>query len=610
MGGAIKGLKEPRVYWGVGVSPGIAIGKARILEQGKIEIKRYRLKRDSIPEEKERFERAVSQVEQQLESLLGEIPEELKEHAGIFKAHLMMLRDRMVYDNTLALIEKEGINAEWALKKTLNQIKEAFSRIRDDFIRERFSDVEDVIKRVQLTLCGESVDTESDGEGPVILIAKDLSPADTVQIDPQVVKGFVTEKGSRTSHTAIVARSLGIPAVVGVEGVLENVFSGETVIVDGLCGECVVTDDEELIGKYREKQKAFSKYSSDVINISHLPAETRDGFRVNIKANIEMPDEVSMVITHGAEGVGLFRTEFLYLQKKELPNEDELFRAYSDIVRRLAPYPVTIRTLDIGGDKFLSTVPLSDEINPALGLRAIRLCLKEPKLFKTQLRAILRASALGEVRILLPLISGRGEILQAKALLREAMDELRDRKMSFDEGIKVGIMIEVPTAVMLADILAQEVDFFSIGTNDLIQYSLAIDRVNERVAHLYEPLHPAILRMLYKTIEAAHSQGIEVAVCGEMAGEPMYVPVLLGMEVDELSMNAIVVPRIKKMIRSIDHDSCKDLLMELLEETTAKAIRKRLLKFLSTHYPEEFSPEKGLYCDLVAIRKKDGEGNE
>ena len=597
-----------KVFWGLGVSPGVAIGKARILEQGKIEIKKYRLSEGEIPQEKRRFEQAVSRVEEQLESLLAEIPQELKEHAGIFKAHLMMLRDKMVYDNTLRLIEEKSINAEWALNITLTDIRKAFSKIRDDFIRERFSDVEDVIKRVQKTLAGEQVGPADPGlDSPIILIAKDLSPADTIQIDPKAVMGFVTEKGSRTSHTAIVARSLGIPAVVGVVGVLDRVLSGDTVIVDGLCGEFIITDAPEVLEKYRQKQRAYTRYSSDIINSSHLPAETKDGFHLNIKANIEMPDEIPTVITHGAEGVGLFRTEFLYLQKKELPNEEELFRSYSRIVEKLYPFPVTIRTLDIGGDKFLSTVPLNHEINPALGLRAIRLCLREPELFKTQLRAILRASVLGDVKILLPLISGRMEIIQAKELLNQAKDELRQRGLGFDQKIKVGIMIEVPTAVMMADVLAKEVDFFSIGTNDLIQYSLAIDRVNERVAHLYEPLHPAILRMLYRTVKAAHARGIEVGVCGEMAGEPMYVPVFLGMEVDELSMNAIMIPRIKKMIRGISHQHCKELLSRLMEETTGRAIRKRLMEFLDRHYPDEFSPDRGLYCDLVH-RRPDGPG--
>ncbi len=592
------------VFRGVGASPGIAIGKARILEQGKFEVIRQKIPAHYIEKEKTRFKEAVSRVENQLESLLQEISEELKDHAAIFKAHLMMLRDNMIYDRTLQLIEQEGINAEWALSKVLDWIKKVFAKIKDDFIRERFTDVEDVIKRVQMTLVGENLEKNLNFTEPSVLIANDLSPADTVQMNPELIMGFVTEKGSRTSHTAIVARSLGIPAVVGVEGILNHVLSDETVIVDGLCGELIITDDPVVLSRYREKQEAFSKYSLDIINTSHLPAETKDGFRVTIKANIEMIDEIPSVITYGAEGVGLLRTEFLYLSKKGLPKEEDLYRVYREMVERLTPYPVTIRTLDIGGDKFVSTVPLCEEMNPALGLRAIRLCLTEPELFKTQLRAILRASAHGDVKILFPLISGKMEIIEARKILEEAKQELRQKNLSFDENIQVGIMIEVPTAVMMADVLAKEVDFFSIGTNDLIQYSLAIDRVNERVAHLYEPLHPAILRMLQKTVDAAHAHGIEVAVCGEMAGEPMYVPVLLGMGVDEFSMNAIVVPRIKKMIRGISQEKCKELFNELLEESTAIAIRRRLLQFLSDYYPEEFSPEKGLYCDLARTHSK------
>jgi len=587
------------VLKGLGVSPGIAIGKARILGRGKFEVIRHKLSPEGIGPEKERFKRAVDQVKERLEVLLEDIPEELKEHAAILKAHLLMLRDNMIYGRALKLIGEEGINAEWALAKTLDGIRKAFSRIKDDFIRERLLDVEDVVRRIQTVLIGNHAAEDISFSRPCIVIAKDLSPADTVQMDPKIVLGYVTEKGSRTSHTAIVARSLRIPAVVGLEGAMEHVLSGDTVIVDGIRGELIITDDDEVLRKYREKQHAFSKYNIDIINISHLPAETKDGYKVKIKANIEMLEEIPIVTAYGAEGVGLLRTEFLYLSKKGLPSEEDLFEVYREMAQKLSPFPVTIRTLDIGGDKFVSSVTLSEEMNPALGLRAIRLCLKEPELFKTQLRAILRASAYGDVRILFPLISGRSEILEAKRLLAETKRGLQRDGILFNEEIPVGIMIEVPTAVMLADILAKEVDFFSIGTNDLIQYSLAIDRVNERVAHLYEPLHPAILRMLQRTMDAAHKEGIKVAVCGEMAGEPMYIPVLLGMEVDELSMNAIVVPRIKKMVRDISQKACKAFLRELLKKSAAIEIKKQLLGFLGQNFPEEFGPEKGLYLDLA-----------
>ncbi len=594
----MNNLGKTKIFKGVQVSPGIAIGRVKIFLPGRFDAPKRHILNSEVEAEKERFKDAVSQVEAGLKALLNDIPQELKEHAAIFTAHLMMLRDNMIYDETLRIIETQKINAEWALSKVLDKIKNAFCKIKDDFIRERFSDVEGVIKRVYIGLHGIGKDDEKPLSTPSIIVANDLSPSDTIQFNPNIILGFVTEKGSRTSHTAIVARSLGIPAIVGVKGILKEVTDGDTIIVDGLCGEVLTTEDKVIIESYKEKQRDFRQYSSDIINTSHLPAITSDGIKVTIKANIEMVEETPTVLSYGAEGIGLLRTEFLYLSKKGLPEEEELFDTYIKIVKGVYPNPVTIRTLDIGGDKFVSSMPFCEEMNPALGLRAIRLCLKEPGLFKTQLRAILRASAYGNVRILFPLISGKTEIVKAKQAIDEVKEELLTQGMPFDEAIKIGIMIEVPTAVMMADALAKEVDFFSIGTNDLIQYSLAIDRVNERVAHLYEPLHPAIIRMLKQVIKAGHKADIEVGVCGEMAGEPIYIPVLIGLEVDELSMNAIMVPRIKKMIRGVSQSLCKGLVDDILQETTAISIRKRLIEFLRDNCPDEFSPEKGLYCEL------------
>jgi phosphotransferase system enzyme I (PtsI) len=587
------------VLKGIGASPGVVIGPAFLLNYHKVKILRRQIEIGEIDQEKERFVKAVSEAENQIKHLIAEIPEELREHSGIFEAHLLMLKDRKVYDRTLRLISEEKINAEWALNNALDHVRELFKQVKDQYIRERIEDLEYVVWRVQKLLSGRPSVDFSQLEEPVILVAHDLSPADTVQMAKEKILAFVIDMGSRTSHTAILGRSLGLPAVVGLENAMSSILTGEILVVDGLCGDVVVNPDAKLLRYYREKQEDYIRYRLDVIQYSNLPAETQDGFRFKIKANIEFLEEISSIISNGAEGIGLYRTEVMYLAHKELPIEEDLFLAYKEVVERMSPFPTTIRTLDIGGDKFLSSVSLDDEINPALGLRAIRLCLKESNLFRTQLRAILRASAYGDVKILFPLISGRPEIIQVKEHLEKTKDELRREGVAFYEKIKIGIMIEVPSAVFLADVLAREVDFFSIGTNDLIQYSLAIDRSNEYVAHLYEPLHPGVLRMIYRIIEAAHEAGIEVAICGEMAGEPMYLPVLIGMGLDELSMNALDIPKIKRMIRMSNQYQCSALVRNLLECFTAQKIREHLLDFLTSDFPGEFDFSQGLYPDFV-----------
>jgi len=590
---------DSAVLKGIGASPGVVIGPAFLLDYHKVKILKRQIKKGEIDQEKQRFENAVSEAENQIKQLIAEIPEEFREHSGIFETYLLMLKDRMVYDRTLRLISEEQINAEWALNNALDHVRELFEQVKDQYIRERFEDIKYAVRRVQKLLSGSPSVDFSQMEEPVILVAHDLSPADTIQMAKEKILAFVTDMGSRTSHTAILGRSLGLPAVVGMEDAMSSIFSGETLIVDGLCGDVVVNPDDELLRHYREKQEDYVRYRLDVIQYSNLPAETQDGFRFKIKANIEFLEEISSVISNGAEGIGLYRTEVMYLAHKELPIEEELFLAYKEVAGRMSPFPTTIRTLDIGGDKFLSSVSQDDEINPALGLRAIRLCLKESNLFRTQIRAILRASAYGDVKILFPLVSGRSEIIQVKEHLEKTKDELRREGIPFDEDIKTGIMIEVPSAVLLADVLAKEVDFFSIGTNDLIQYSLAIDRGNEYVAHLYEPLHPGVLRMIYRTIEAAHEAGIEAAVCGEMAGEPMYLPVLIGMGLDELSMNALDIPKIKRMIRMSNQNQCSALVRDLLEYSTAQKIRGHLLDFLTSNFPGEFDLSHGLYPDFA-----------
>ncbi len=573
---------------GIGASPGISIGPVFLLAAGKVKTIKRRVSKQGIAEEKARFKAAVRTVEEQLHKLIDELPEEIKEHSNILQSHILMLRDRMVYDKTLSLIEEEGINSEWALEKALHRVKAIFARIKDAYIRERLEDIEFVVKKVATVLSGNNAAVDlSKVDEPVIVVARDLSPADTLQISKEKVAGFVTEFGSRTSHTAILARSLGIPAVVGVENATVHCYSGELVIVDGLKGSVIVEPTSSMLEDYQDKRQRYVRYRLEVVQNSNLPAETVDGFRIKVKANMELVDEIPIIIQHGAEGVGLFRTEFLYLQRNELPTEEQLFHVYREVAERLSPYPVTIRTLDIGGDKFVSSISIDHEINPALGLRAIRLCLQERGLFRAQLRAILRASAYGDIRLLFPMVSGKSEIVEVKKVLAQVKEELGQRGIPYNSNLKTGIMIEVPSAVLIADILAKEVDFFSIGTNDLIQYSLAIDRVNEAVSHLYEPLHPSVLKMIKMIVDAAHNAGIEVGMCGEMAGEPLYVPLLLGMGLDELSMNAMAVPKNKRLIRQSNQEDCASFATELLSLESAKDIKKRTVEFFRQNYPED-----------------------
>lgn len=572
-----------RKFQGIGASPGIAVGPAFVWDPRAPLVTKRSISEEDIPRETARFKEAVERAEAEITEILQDLPEELRAYRDVFQFHRLILRDRMIHEQTIVLISQEKVCAEWALVRALDRVRELFRNIKDHYIRERIEDVEFAVERVLRILGGHGKGDPFMPEEPVIVVAHDLSPEDTIRMKANKILAIATDMGSRTSHTAILARSLGIPAVVGLEHVSSSVDSGQTLVVDGICGVVHVAPDDLFLEVIRAKQARFIRHQLDIINTSHLPAETEDGLRIKIKANIELIDEIPAVISNGAEGIGLLRTEYLYLSHKELPSEDLLFQTYREFAEKIAPYPVTIRTLDIGGDKFASHVHLAQEINPALGLRAIRLSLKEPGLFRAQLRAILRASAYGDVRILLPLVSSVQEIRTAKAHIEEIRQGFLRDGVPFDPDIKVGIMIEVPSAVLIADHLAPEVDFFSIGTNDLIQYTLAIDRANEHVAHLYNPLHPAVIRMLYQTVEAAHGAGIEISVCGEMAGEPLYVPLFVGLGVDELSMNPQAVPEIKRLIRLCRKDQCASCVRDLLGASSSRDISERLGACICEH---------------------------
>ena len=572
---------------GVAVSPGIVIGKARLVDRSKVKIYyQYLIGDDQLNREVERLEEAIRTTEDQLNTIKNGMPEQLKGHAFILDSHLMILKDSMLYDATIQRIIKEKINAEWALKKSLEEIRSAFIQVDDEYISNRVNDVENVVERVLRNLSGDGQESLSHINERVIIVAHELSPGDTSELNTTKVMGFITDVGGRTSHAAIIAQALQIPVVVGLESATQLVGEGDLLIVDGNSGEVVINPDDDVIIEYQEKHLRHEKYKSSIARISHLPAVSLDGHPIVVKANMEFLEEVTAARDHGSEGIGLYRTEFLYLKSKELPTEEELFQDYREVAEIIAPEPVTLRTLDLGADKFASGYEIDRETNPALGLRAIRFCLKEPAIFKRQLRAILRASQYGSVQLMFPMISGLQELLDAKEMMRQVKDELDSENIEFDRNIKVGIMIEVPSAVIMAETLAKHVDFFSIGTNDLIQYALAIDRVNEHLAYMYQPFHPALIQMIRQVVNAAKDAGISVSVCGEMAGDPFCVCILLSLGIKELSMNARAIPIIKKIIRSISIKEARADFEEVLRLSTAKEVRQHVSNRMKTLVPE------------------------
>jgi phosphotransferase system enzyme I (PtsI) len=555
---------------GIAGSPGIAIGKAYLVEREDVDVieKRF-VDPENIPVEVRRFKEAVKKARKQLQDVIEEVPAEFRDHIYILDAHMMLLKDRMIYNGTIEYIEREHVNPEWALKMAVDEVKSIFKKMADPYFRERASDVTHASRLVLDNLLGTGPSNISDIDKRVIIVAHDLSPADTTQMQLEKVKAFLTDRGGQTSHTGIIARSLEIPAVLGLESATQLIKTDDLIIVDGSAGVVILDPDEETLTRYQERKDLFEQYQAVITRSSHLPAETTDGFHLRVMANIGLLEEVVSVIDHGGDGIGLYRTEFLYLNRPSPPSEQELFDNYRDVAEIMAPRTVTIRTLDIGGDKFASGLQLAEEMNPALGLRAIRFSLQSREIFETQLRAILRAANFGNVRIMFPMISEVDEILQAKQMLNQAAESLEKARIPFGANIEVGAMIEVPSAVIMADVLAREVDFFSIGTNDLIQYSLAIDRVNKQVAHLYQPLHPAVLRMVQRVVEAAKEAGIQVYMCGEMAGDPVNLPVLLGMEIDALSMNPVSIPALKELVRMLSLKESKLFLKKALKQPTA-----------------------------------------
>ncbi len=583
------------VLKGIGVSPGIAIGRCYRFDPLDSQISFYKLKDEAlIPKEVQRFKKALRDSETQLLEIQNKLKKtKITEPVYIIDVHILLLRDKIFTNRTVKYIREQSVNAEWALRMTLDHYKQIFEGVEDDYISSRVSDVQYVVQRILRNLSGEKHEIIWEtGNNGVIVVSHDISPADTAQMKLDKILGFATDSGGRTSHTAIVARSLELPAVVGLDDITRFVHTDDQVIVDGTAGMVVINPYPDMLKRYEEKKRHHDAANDEYLKFGKLPARTLDHYQVQVGCNIEFIEEIPSAIAHGAENIGLYRTEFLYIYREDLPTEDDHFNNYRQVVTDKNLSWSTIRTFDLGGDKFSNYQKQTKEMNPQMGMRAIRFCLKEVDIFKTQLRAIWRASALGKVKILFPMISSVEEIREAKKVLEEARLELVEEGMEIPAKIEIGAMIEVPSAVVIADKLAREVDFFSIGTNDLIQYSLAIDRSNERLSYMYEPLHPAVLRLIKNVVDAAHQAKIHVAMCGEMAGDPLCVLILLGMELDELSMNHLAIPRIKKIIRESTLEESKTVLKKALSFNTASEVRAYVNDYMLKRFQDEFILEE------------------
>ncbi|OIO37743.1 MAG: phosphoenolpyruvate--protein phosphotransferase [Candidatus Omnitrophica bacterium CG1_02_46_14] len=562
---------------GIAASPGIAIGKAFLLDNENIVVSKKAIKESAIPQEIARFEEVLTKTRAEVLSIRDRISKEIgQEHGDIFNAHLLVIEDRALIEEVIGRIKKEKFTSDYVFSQVLQKYIRSFLNIDDEYLRERVSDINDVGRRIIRHLVGSQRASLSDLKEKVIVIAYDLSPSDTAVMHRGNVIGFATDIGGRTSHTAIMAKSLEIPAVVGIEFATRQIKNGDVVIVDGNHGLVIINPTAGELHKYKQEFISYQEFGKGLKKLKDLPCVTMDGHRIELSANIEMSEETVSAISHGADGIGLYRTEFLYMNRMDLPSEEEQYHAYRTVAKDMAPKPVIIRTLDLGGDKFLSHLEMPREMNPFLGWRAIRFCLARPEIFKAQLRAILRASTHGKLRMMYPMISGLGELKEANRLLEEVKTDLRSKKISFDENIEVGAMIEIPSAAITCDILADEVSFFSIGTNDLIQYALAVDRINEKIAYLYEPAHPAVLRLIKNIIDTGHSKHIWTGMCGEMAGDPIFTPILIGLGIDEISTSPLMLPEIKKIIRSLSYEESKKIAQHALSFPTGAEVAKYL----------------------------------
>lgn len=553
-----------RSFRGIGASAGVAIGRVLLIDRGRVRFPRVHIQADQAAYEVERLVRAIELSVSQLQSIRDRVGGGGVDHLSIIEAHEMMLRDKDLIDEATSLIRNELINAEWAVSRVVTRLRDIFERVSDAYFRERQGDIDFMGQRILRNLAGKltEVTEEATVDSGTVIVAHDLSPIDTALLARQRITALVTEVGGKTSHTSIIARSLDVPAVVGVRGITDAAGSGDLIVVDGIDGSVWVRPTRAQVDRGRRRAEKFRLLNLELLEAKALPARTLDGHDIIIAGNIELPNEVSTVLGRGGEEIGLYRTEFMFLGRSTPPGEEDHYRTYCRIFDEVGDRKVTIRTLDLGGDKLFGAAATSPEPNPALGLRAIRYCLRHRDVFEAQLAGLLRAATKGNLRIMLPMISGVGELRATKEIIESVKDRLTREGKEFRSDVPLGIMVEVPSAAMTADHLAREADFFAIGTNDLLQYLLAIDRTNDQVDYLYHPLHPAVLRTLRLITLAAEEAQIPVSVCGEMAGDADYAAILVGLGVEQLSMNASAIPKVKRMVRELSHHDCVSLVAE------------------------------------------------
>jgi phosphotransferase system enzyme I (PtsI) len=583
-------------FSGIPASPGIAFGEAFVVNVEDFPVEEEHIAAGRIDAEIERYRDALARTEKELQKLVGSLEEEIgEEHGKILDSHRMILKDEFVQSETIKVIKEQKVNAAYALSLVLDRVLTTFSNIKDEYLKERGEDIRDVRRRIIRNLMGQKDEGVTNLRKKAVVVAKTLTPSDTAGFNKKYVLAFITDSGGSTSHAAILARSQGIPAVVGLNDISKYVKPHDQLIVDGITGHVILHPTSETVETYREARLRYRELEKELLTLRDYPAVTLDGHQIDLSANIENADEVDDVISHGARGIGLFRTEYFFITRNTLPGEEEQYRYYASVVKRMPSDPVIIRTLDVGGDKIARWVGDLKEANPFMGWRGIRFTLARKDIFKTQLRAIFRAAAHGDVRIMFPMVSVIEEVRLAKEICEEAKEDLKRQRYQIGENTEIGVMIETPSAVAIADLLAREVDFFSIGTNDLIQYTLAVDRGNAKISYLYDPLHPSILRMLRDTVAAAHKNKIWVGICGEMPGHIHGALLLLGLGLDEFSAGSYLIPTIKKIVRSVTYDETRSLVRKALTMGTAQEVRELVDRFIHEKRSElkEFHPEAG-----------------
>ncbi|MCB1045933.1 MAG: phosphoenolpyruvate--protein phosphotransferase [Calditrichaeota bacterium] len=571
---------------GIGVSPGIIIGPVQVRASDSLNVQPRSLRDNEVDAELRRFQGALDRTSKEIRKTLDQVANRMgTESAGIFEAHLLILQDPMLLEPVDGMIRTERVNADYALQQCLQILVKQFRGLKDEYLRQRATDLEDVGRRLIEQLQGRRRRKLRSSDVPFILVADDLSPSETAELDTDQVLALITEKGSLASHTTILCRSVGVPAIVGAEGVLTHVKDGDLAILDGSTGKIYVHPSVRTTKRFREARQVFKEFELALSEIQDAPAVTRDGHTIELSCNLELSSELDKVIRSGGRGVGLFRSEYLYLAARSMPSEKYQYREYVEAARAMHPHPLTIRTFDLGGDKQPAGMDFPSEANPFLGWRAIRVSLDRPRMFRTQLRAILRASELGNVRLMFPMISGTDELREALDVLESVKKELRESRISFDESMKVGIMVEVPSAVLCAPELARMVDFFSIGTNDLTQYLLAVDRNNKLVGHLFSSLNPAVLHSIALTVQAGRKAGIQVGMCGELAGDPSATMLLVGLGLDELSVSPVILPEIKMLIRSMSQKEARQLTRRIMALDSAEEIARTCQQCMRERFP-------------------------